>query len=115
MKMRGRLNRTLSVTEPNSVEAALSNTLPNSKNITRNANNYGKDVVGSNLRMFQHDNLQQENYFHDLSGEDITNKSRKNGVPEEVSSVPTTGVNDGPSSKLGSIAMSIGLVDCKSY
>jgi hypothetical protein len=56
--------------------------------------------------MFQHDNLQQETYFHDLSGEDITNKSHKNGQPEEVSSIPTTGVNDGPSSKLGSIAMS---------
>ena len=106
MKMRGRLNRTLSVTEPNSVETALSNTLPNSKNCARNANTYGKDVISGNLRMFQHDNLQQETYFHDLSGDDIINKSHKTGIAEEVSSTPTTGANDGPSSKLGSIAMS---------
>lgn len=106
MKMRGRLNRTMSVTEPNSVHSAgLSNTLPNSKNISKHGTYNPKDVISGNVRMFQHENLPQENYFHNLSGDDMTPKANKNVGTEEVGTIPT-GVNDGPSSKLGSIAMS---------
>lgn len=122
MKMRGRLNRTMSVTEPNSVHTnGLSNTLPNSKNMSKQGtynNTAAKDNnVSGNVRMFQHDNLPQENYFHhNLSsssavvGEDVLhgNKLNKNNGTEEVGTMTTSGGgnNDGPSSKLGSIAMS---------
>ena len=116
MKMRGRLNRTMSVTEPNSVHTnGLSNTLP--KNISKQGtyNNLQKDNVSGNVRMFQHDTLPQETYFHhNLSsapqaedGLHHNNKANKNGTTEEVGTMTTGGGNnDGPSSKLGSIAMS---------
>ena len=118
MKMRGRLNRTMSVTEPNSVHAnGLSNTLPNSKNISKQGTyNTTKDNVSGNVRMFQHDTLPQETYFHhnltSAQGEDglhHNNKANKSGTTEEVGTMTTGGGggnNDGPSSKLGSIAMS---------
>ena len=127
MKMRGRLNRTMSVTEPNSVHASgLSNTLPNSKNISKqgtysnSTSNTTNENVSGNVRMFQHDTLPQETYFHhNLSsssvnlGEDVlhnTKKMNKNsGGTGDVGTMTTGGSggnNDGPSSKLGSIAMS---------
>ena len=123
MKMRGRLNRTMSVTEPNSVHSnGLSNTLPNSKNITKqgtyNNKTSNNENVSGNVRMFQHDTLPQETYFHhNLSsssanlGEDVlhTSKLNKSGGTGEVGTMTTGGSggnNDGPSSKLGSIAMS---------
>lgn len=119
--MRGRLNRTMSVTEPNSVHTnGLSNTLPNSKNISKQGTyNTTKDNVSGNVRMFQHDNLPQETYFHhNISATGIVedalhhnNKASKSGgITEEVGTMTTGGGNgvnkDGPSSKLGSIAMS---------
>ena len=127
MKMRGRLNRTMSVTEPNSVHASgLSNTLPNSKNISKQGtynnttSNMNKENVSGNVRMFQHDTLPQETYFHhNLSsssanlGEDVLHNPKtmnKNSAGTgEVGTMTTGGSggnNDGPSSKLGSIAMS---------
>ena len=141
MKMRGRLNRTMSVTEPNSAHTlrGLTNTLPNSKNISKQGT-YNKDNTISSqtnnggIRMFQHDNLPQETYFHhNLSssttnvggggaikggGEDVTSSphhlkpNKINNGTEEVGTMTTSGggnnpSNDhGPSSKLGSIAMS---------
>ena len=127
MKMRGRLNRTMSVTEPNSVHASgLSNTLPNSKNISKQGtynnttSNMNKENVSGNVRMFQHDTLPQETYFHhNLSsssanlGEDVLHNpktmNKNGGGTGEVGTMTTGGSggnNDGPSSKLGSIAMS---------
>ena len=127
MKMRGRLNRTMSVTEPNSVHASgLSNTLPNSKNISKQGtynnttSNMNKENVSGNVRMFQHDTLPQETYFHhNLSsssanlGEDVLHNpktmNKSSGGTGEVGTMTTGGSggnNDGPSSKLGSIAMS---------
>ena len=125
MKMRGRLNRTMSVTEPNSVHSnGLSNTLPNSKNISKQGtynnktSNTNNENVSGNVRMFQHDTLPQETYFHhNLSsssanlGEDVLHNSKlnKSGGTGEVGTMTTGGSggnNDGPSSKLGSIAMS---------
>ena len=113
--MRGRLNRTMSVTEPNSVHrGGLTNTLPNnisSKNILKQGTYNSKDNVSGNVRMFQHDNLPQENYFHHTlstsTGELGPHKIHKNGGTEEIGTMTTGGANnDGPSSKLGSIAMS---------
>ena len=125
MKMRGRLNRTMSVTEPNSVHSSgLSNTLPSGKNISKQgtynntSSNTNKENVSGNVRMFQHDTLPQETYFHhNVSsssvnlGEDVLHNSKlnKSGGTGEVGTMTTGGSggnNDGPSSKLGSIAMS---------
>ena len=80
MKMRGRLNRTMSVTEPNSAHTlrGLTNTLPNSKNISKQGT-YNKDNTISSqtnnggIRMFQHDNLPQETYFHHNLSSSATN------------------------------------------
>ena len=104
MKMRGRLNRTMSVTEPNSAHASgLTNTLPNNKTISKQGTYNPKEVVTGNVRMFQPENLPQESYFRNLSGDDMPHKANKNVGTEELG---TTGVNEGPSSKLGSITMS---------
>ena len=118
--MRGRLNRTMSVTEPNSVHTnGLSNTLPNSKNISKQGTyNTTKDNISGNVRMFQHDNLnlQETYYHHNISSTSATvvgegtlhnnNKSGKIGGTTEEIGTMTTGGTSNDSSKLGSIAMS---------